>query len=98
MSISKTYNVSFNVNVELTDKDEEIMSRNFRNLAKWAATGEELPEDARNILLAALTFGPEGVADHIVRTVIRETLSESIGEISDESDSITVTPVAIHEV
>lgn len=98
MSTSKTFNVSFNVTVDMTDEDYAIMARNVLGIAKWAATGDTLPQDAKNILVRALTVGPDGVVDYIVRTAVGNTMEEAFEEMREEARALTFTPVEITEV
>ena len=84
MAITKKLKVSFDVIVKLDSAAEEKLHELVRCIAKEAASGEKLEGYHRELLVHALTYGPDGAVEFIMRKCIRDGIKEMFNELGDK--------------
>lgn len=97
MAITKKLKVSFDVTVKLDSETEEQLKEVVQGLAKEAASGEKLDGYHSELLVQALTYGPDGVVEHIMRKCLRDGIKEMFNELGDK-DLYKVSPATVRAV
>lgn len=97
MAITKKFKVSFDVTLKLDSEAEELMLEKILDLAHRAGAGEEIAPMDRELLVQALTHGPDGAAAFAVRQGIRNAVKEMFEESGDKS-LFKVPPATVREV
>ncbi|AFQ97058.1 DUF2675 domain-containing protein [Xylella fastidiosa subsp. multiplex] len=97
MAITKKFKVSFDVTLKLDSETEELMREKILDLAHRAGAGEEITPMDRELLVQALTRGPDGAAAFAVRQGIRNAVKEMFEETSDKS-LLKLSPATVREV
>ena len=84
MAITKKFKVSFDLKLVLNGEQEEQLQDLIKRLAKQAGDAENpLNGFERELLVQALTHGPDGAAAFIVRSQVREGIKEMFDERGD---------------
>ena len=81
MAITKKFKVSFDVTVKLGSVEEEQLKDTIQRIAKLAAAREDVDHANKELLVQALTGGPDGAVAFIVRKSIRDGVKEMFEEI-----------------
>lgn len=97
MAITKKFKVSFDVTLKLDSETEELMREKIIDLAHRAGAGEEIAPMDRELLVQALTHGPDGAAAFAVRQGIRKAVKEMFEDTSDKS-LFKQSPATVREV
>lgn len=97
MAITKKFKVSFDVTVKIDSKTEAEIAETVKYLAKRAGAGEKLDPSEQEMLIQALTHGPDGVVTFGVRQGIRDGVKEMFEEIGD-ADLFKASPATVKEV
>lgn len=99
MAITKKFKVSFDVTLKLDSETEELMREKILDLAHraGAGAGEKIEPMDRELLVQALTRGPDGAATFAVRQGIRNSVKEMFEESGDKS-LFKVSPATVLEV
>lgn len=97
MAITKKFKVSFDVTIKLDSETEELMREKILDLAHRAGAGEEIAPMDRELLVQALTRGPDGAVTFAVRQGIRTNVKEMLEESGDKS-LFKVSPATVREV
>ena len=97
MAITKKFKVSFDVTLKLDSETEELMREKILDLAHRAGSGEEIAPMDRELLVQALTHGPDGAAAFAVRQGIRNAVKEMFEDMSDKS-LFKQSPATVREV
>lgn len=80
MAITKKFKVSFECTVKLTSEMEEAMKGSILKLAKAVAANDpEVSPAERELLIQALTHGPDGAVEFVVRKSLRDAIRETLG-------------------
>lgn len=99
MAITKRFKVSFEVTAVIDSKSESNLNDVLVDIAKKAATGEELNPLKRELLVQGLTYGPEGAATFCIKQSLRNFIRECHGELSStERKNMRFSPATIREV
>ncbi|WYM31324.1 HNS binding protein [Citrobacter phage Citrof5] len=84
MAFTKKFKVSFDMTVKVDSKTEQLIKERIRELAKQVGSGEKVSATDRELLVRALTYGPDGAvafcAKHGVRSAIKELGKDHQGE------------------
>lgn len=97
MAITKKFKVSFDVTLKLDSETEEMMREKILDLAHRAGSGEKIEPMDRELLVQALTHGPDGAAAFAVRQGIRNSIKEMFEESGDKS-LFKQSPATVREV
>lgn len=97
MAITKKFKVSFDVTLKLDSETEELMREKILDLAHRAGAGEEISPMDRELLVQALTRGPDGAAAFAVRQGIRNAVKEMFEDTSDKA-LFKQSPATVREV
>lgn len=97
MAITKKLKVSFDVTVKLDLATEEQLAELVQGIAKKAASGEKLDGYNRELLVQALTYGPDGAVEHIMRKCLRDGIKEMFNELGDK-ELYKVAPATVRAV
>lgn len=97
MAITKKFKVSFDVTLKLDSETEEMMREKILDLAHRAGAGEQIEPMDRELLVQALTYGPDGAAAFAVRQCIRNSIKEMFEEMGDAS-LFKASPATVREV
>lgn len=97
MAITKKFKVSFDVTLKLDSETEELMREKILDLAHRAGSGKEIAPMDRELLVQALTHGPDGAAAFAVRQGLRNNIKEMFEEFGDAS-LFKVSPATVREV
>lgn len=97
MAITKKFKVSFDVTLKLDSETEELMREKILDLAHRAGAGEEIAPMDRELLVQALTSGPDGAAAFAVRQGLRNAVKEMFEDMGDKS-LFKVSPATVREV
>ena len=97
MAITKKFKVSFDVTLKLDSETEELMQEKIMDLAYRAGSGEEIAPMDRELLVQALTRGPDGAAAFAVRQGLRNAVKEMFEDMGDKS-LFKVSPAIVREV
>lgn len=97
MAITKKFKVSFDVTLKLDSETEELMREKILDLAHRAGAGEKIEPMDRELLVQALTSGPDGAASFAVRQGLRNNIKEMFEESGDAS-LFKVSPATVREV
>lgn len=84
MAITKKFKVSFDVTFKLDRVAEEELNEMVRDIAKEADSGEKLGGYHRELLVQALTYGQDGVVEHIMRKCMRDSIKEMFNDLADK--------------
>lgn len=76
MGMNKQLKVTFNVTATLSDEQEAVFMEALCDMAK----DPERDKYFDNILVAALTHGPEGAFAQVVKQGLRELIREEVGK------------------
>lgn len=99
MAITKKFQVSFDVTLVIDSENEAAMAETVRELAQRAGAGEELHYREREILIQALTHGPDGVATFVTKQGIREMLKDMHADLCEsERQMFRFSPATVKEV
>lgn len=99
MAITKKFKVYFDVTAVIDSENEAAMAETVLELARRAGAGEELSPREREILIQALTYGPDGVAAFVVKQGIREMIKDAHSDLCDsEQEIIRFSPATVKEV
>lgn len=79
MSMNKQFKVTFNVTATVSDAGEEEFLEALMGMAKEPARGKYFD----NILITALTYGPEGALAQVVKQGLRGSIKEMSREVID---------------
>lgn len=90
MGMNKQFRVSFDVTATLSNEQEARFTEYLKELAKQ-------PRNPRgdNVLVKALTYGPEGALEAILRGGLRETLKELGDEVSTKEITVRFGPAEV---
>ena len=97
MAITKKFKVSFDVTLKLDSETEELMREKILDLAHRAGSGKEIAPMDRELLVQALTHGPDGAAAFAVRQGIRNAVKEMFEDMGDKS-LFKLSPATVREV
>ena len=81
MAITKKLKVAFDVTVKLDSETEEQLKELVHGIAKKAASGEKLDGYHSELLVQALTYGPDGAVEFIMRKCLRDGIKEMFNEL-----------------
>lgn len=99
MAITKKFKVSFDVTAVIDSESEAAMAETVLELARRAGEGEELPMREREVLIQALTHGPDGVASFVLKQGLREMIKDAHGDLCDsEKEMLRFAPATVREV
>lgn len=99
MAITKRFKVSFEVTAVINSESENNLNDVLVDIAKKAATGEELNPFKRELLVQGLTYGPEGAATFCIKQALRNFIREGHSEMSStERKLVRFSPATIREV
>lgn len=99
MAITKKFKVSFDVTLKVDSENEAAMAETILELARRAGSGEELSEREREILIQALTYGPDGVAAFVTKQGIREMVKDMHSDLcASEREMFRFSPATVREV
>lgn len=99
MAMTKKFKVSFDVTVVIDSENEAAMAETIRELAQRAGAGEELSDREREILVQALTYGPEGIAAFVVKQGLREMIKDAHNDLCEtERRMFRFSPATVREV
>lgn len=99
MAITKKFKVSFDVTAVIDSENEAAMAETVLELARRAGAGEELSPREREILIQALTYGPDGVAAFVIKQGIRDMIKDAHRDLCDsEQEIIRFSPATVKEV
>ncbi|QBZ68999.1 hypothetical protein [Shigella phage VB_Ship_A7] len=99
MAITKRFKVSFEVTAVIDSESENNLNDVLVDIAKKAATGEELNPFKRELLVQGLTYGPEGAATFCIKQALRNFIREGHSEMSStERKLMRFSPATIREV
>ena len=90
MAMTKHFKVTFNVTATLSDEQEAEFVQSLKEMAKNPKRGPYLD----NILVAALTHGPEGAFEQVLKQGLRELVKEELGKECARSVNEFVLKVA----
>ena len=76
MGMTKHFKVTFNVTATLSDEQEADFMQALKDMAKDPKRGPYFD----NILVAALTHGPEGAFEQTLKQDLREFVKEELGK------------------
>lgn len=90
MGMNKQFRVSFDVTATMSNEQEQELLEHLKELAKG-------PRDPRqdNILLQALTFGPEGALVAIIKDGLRAAIRELGHEVQQNEINIRFSPAEV---
>ena len=95
MAITKKFKVTLDVTVKLTTEMENNLKGAIRELAQRVAAGDpEVNHKERELLVQALTHGPDGAVAFAVRQSVREGLRDTL----DSDSTIKVSPATVRVV
>ena len=97
MAITKKFKVSFDVTLKLDSETEEMMRGKILDLAHRAGAGEKIEPMDRELLVQALTNGPDGAAAFAVRQGLRNAIKELFEKMGDAS-LFKASPATVREV
>ena len=97
MAITKKFKVSFDVTLKLDSETEEMMREKILDLAHRAGAGEKIEPMDRELLVQALTNGPDGAAAFAVRQGLRNAIKELFEEMGD-APLFKASPATVREV
>lgn len=99
MAMTKKFKVSIDVTAVISSEYEENMNSFVMSLAKKAAAGGELNDFHKEVLVQALTYGPEGVASFLIKHGLREMVKDAHNELCESEQSlIRFSPATVREV
>lgn len=99
MAMTKKFKVSFDVTAVIDSESEKNLSEFVMRAAKKAAAGEELNPFKQEMLVQALTYGPEGAAAFIIKQGLREMIKDAHADLSEsERNLMRFSPAAVREV
>ena len=87
MAITKKFKVSFDVKAVIPTEQEDDLKELIKSLAKRAGdieSSEKLNGFERELLIRALTDGPDGAVAFIVQHATRKGIKEMFEEIGDK--------------
>ncbi|WLW41091.1 hypothetical protein MJOCIBJJ_00025 [Serratia phage KKP 3708] len=90
MGVNKQFRVSFDVTATMSNEQEQEFLEALKELAKG-------PRDPRqdNILVQALTFGPEGAIVAILKDGLREAIKNLGREVNSSELTIRFAPAEV---
>lgn len=97
MAITKKFKVSFDVTLKLDSETEEMMREKIMDLAHRAGAGDKIAPMDRELLVQALTNGPDGAVAFAVRQGLRNAIKELFEEMRDAS-LFKASPATVREV
>lgn len=99
MAITKKFKVSFDITLVIDSENEAAMAETVRKLAQRAGAGEELCHREREILIQALTYGPDGVAAFVTKQGIRDMIKDMHNDLCENERRIfRFSPATVREV
>lgn len=99
MAITKKFQVSFDVTLVVDSESEAAMAAAVLELAHRAGEGEELSGCEREVLIQALTYGPDGVASFVTKQDIREMVKDMHDALREcEQRMLRFSPATVKEV
>lgn len=99
MAITKKFKVSFDVTLKMDSETEAMMGGRILHLAKRAGAGEKLGHMDRELLVQALTYGPDGAAAFVVKQGLREMIKDAHSELCEtEREMMCFGPATVREV
>lgn len=90
MGMNKKFRVAFDVTATLSDEQEASFNEHLKKLAKCPRSQRE-----DYILVQALTYGPEGALEAVVRGGLREALKEFGHEVSTREVTMRLGPAEV---
>ena len=90
MGMNKQFRVSFDVTATMSNEQEQEFLEALKELAKG-------PRDPRqdNILVQALTYGPEGAVVAILKDGLREAIKDLGREVQQDEINIRFSPAEV---
>ncbi|APD19637.1 Gp5.5-like host HNS inhibition [Pectobacterium phage PP74] len=93
MGMNKQFRVAFDVTATLSNEQEEALNAALVELAKM----DKRTPRQDNLLVQALTHGPEGAMVAIMKDELRTALRELCQEISCDVVNIKFSPATVRE-
>lgn len=99
MAITKKFKVSFDVTAVITSEGERNLQDCVIRVAKAVAAGEQVDDFKKELLVQALTNGPEGLATFLIKHGLRSFVKDSYNDLSEsERKLIRLSPATVREV
>ena len=96
MAITKKFKVSFDMTVKVDSETEQLLKERIRELAKQVGSGEKVSAADRELLVRALTYGPDGVVAFCVQQDVRSAIKE-LGE-DHQGEGFVFSPATVRVV
>lgn len=96
MAITKKFKVSFDMTVKVDSETEQLIKERILELAKQASSGDKISAVDSELLVRALTDGPDGAVAFCVQQGVRESIKE-LGE-EHHGEGIKFSPAAVRVV
>lgn len=96
MAITKKFKVSFDMTVKVDSETEQLIKERIRELAKQVGSGEKVSAADRELLVRALTYGPDGAVAFCVQQGVRSAIKE-LGE-DHQGEGFVFSPATVRVV
>lgn len=99
MAMTKKFRVTFDVTAVINSEHEKNIVETATKLAKKAAAGEELSDMQQEMLVQALTYGPEGLAAFLLKQGLRDFIKFNHRDLCEsEREMMRFSPATVTEV
>lgn len=99
MAMTKKFKVSFDVTAVISSEMEQNLMECVKTIAKKIAAGEEVNPFKQEMLVQALTYGPEGLTSFLIKKGIREMIKDTHSELCEsERELLRFAPATVREV
>lgn len=97
MAITKKFKVSFDLTLKVGSEEEQQLAAKILEIAKAVGEGQDVPHHTRELLVQALTGGPDAAAAFIVRSSIREGIKKMFDDLGD-AHLFKVSPATVRVI
>ncbi|QHI00758.1 putative HNS binding protein [Escherichia phage vB_EcoP_PHB19] len=99
MAMTKKFKVSFDVTAVVTSEGEQNLRDCVMRVAKEVAAGEQVDDFKKELLVQALTHGPDGLATFLIKQGLRSFVKDNYKDLSEsERKLMRFSPATVREV
>lgn len=99
MAMTKRFKVSFEVTTVIDSEGEQNLKDHILDIAQRVAAGEEVNPFKQEMLVQALTYGPEGLSEFIIKSGLRELVKDAHRELcEDERRMMSFSPAEVEVI
>lgn len=99
MAITKRFKVSFEVTAVVNSESEQNLLDYFMRVVKAVAAGEQVDDFKKEVLVQALTHGPDGLATFLIKQGLRSFVKDNYKDLSESKRKLMrFSPATIREV